>query len=1214
MGHLRPYRGKKSQAIRNSIVLKRGEIFLEVPESGLGTGAGKIKVGDGTTGYENLPYFVGDGAGTVKSINHINPDESGNVTLSTVPYAENLVSPDNIHQNDTFIFRTAGGDVDLESGESDLDVIKGNCVIDGATGEISVATPTYFKALGFNQFDKTSMVLNGYTINSSGQIAAQSGSYVCYVHAVGGLDTGYTIYSPAGYITRVGWYSEIPTSSTTGIVIAVDGDLVTGLTNDPISSALKASYDGYLCIAVSNTSDLNVHPKWTATEDTDTAEYSESLIAIPTKDINDNNLPTATYGFPAVGEVRDELSFANRTYTQRIGYYPYSASNLETVKALDVDYIYDSNVIFYVLPTPVIYSLATTVSSAYTVHDYGTEEFLGTDVPVNATMVYGQNLRDKLRRDVVTISKQNLSAHQKAQVQENIDATPNHLVFTEASDAPVDTLLNTIVSGNPMNTIMGANKRLLRKYNDMINSKVATVNAVGPDANGNVNINRVPMADNLYSPDNVESHGSYIVRTTAGSTDIESGEAQLSFIRGTMSVTGRIPESLTGNYTSTYEPDPEEIYNVPNIDHIDAGVWRNSPLGSSSGTYTFVYSGSEWTYNSAAVDLTTTYGIYIYGDVKDTDQIVISYVKENRGTLNTLKPVTFNATGLNVCSGVLNNTGITSNSIASKSGSYLYYARCPYSDDNGYIAYDPNSKITGIGFVSDPATPAVGKTVDSSHITLGSSISTCIVPETSINEASGWIVVECSATTADICIHPRWSGEEDTDTAAYALDTITIPTKDANNNDLPFVSYGLPAVGSIADEINFDLKQYIQRIGHYTYSAANLATVQALGVDYDYDLSHIFYVLTNPIIINLASTVSSSYEANDIGIEYFTYSLGVGSSVNGNTFECYHLYGQNLRDKLRRDVLTISAQSLSDHEKTQVLTNIGAASAASVTRLNNDLFNVAVGKNGLYRGKNLGTINSSNVNAFFSAIDMSHDNCNDLFLGDYFTIQDGRYNSVWMVASIDQYRSKGSSSMGSHIVLIPQSYLANVNIVESAYTNTQQMNTTNTTGVSKNPLNPLYATTQGEETAKYQCYYGSDMNQIYIPQIVTQMKTVLGTHMVTSSQLLSDTMNMTQPHPAVSGWKGVPSNWGWYNEDAILPNEVEIYGCNVWSCGAYDVGINCQKLPVFNFISFNRFSRAYFWLRSVVYSADFADAGGYGLAHYYDASDLFYVRPLIFVK
>lgn len=271
-------------------------------------------------------------------------------------------------------------------------------------------------------------------------------------------------------------------------------------------------------------------------------------------------------------------------------------------------------------------------------------------------------------------------------------------------------------------------------------------------------------------------------------------------------------------------------------------------------------------------------------------------------------------------------------------------------------------------------------------------------------------------------------------------------------------------------------------------------------------------------------------------------------------------------------------------------------------------------KNGLYRCKNLGTINASNVDAFFSSIDLNNNKCNDIFLGDYVTIQDGRYNSVWMVASINQYRSKGNSSMGNHIVLIPQSYLANVNFVDGAYTSTQQMNTTNTTGVSKNPLNPFYATTQGAETPKYQCYYGSDMNQIYIPQIVTQMKTALGTHMITSSQLLSDSMNMTQPHPVISGWVGVPNNWGWYNEDAILPNEVEIYGCNVWSCGAYDVGINCQKLPIFNFISFNRFSRPGFWLRSVVDSTSFAHAGSGGLAACGDASGSHYVRPLIFVK
>ena len=58
--YLRPRRGKKSTAIAqltSANPLKRGEIFFEVPDDGVGTGPGKIKMGDGTTGYEDLPYF-----------------------------------------------------------------------------------------------------------------------------------------------------------------------------------------------------------------------------------------------------------------------------------------------------------------------------------------------------------------------------------------------------------------------------------------------------------------------------------------------------------------------------------------------------------------------------------------------------------------------------------------------------------------------------------------------------------------------------------------------------------------------------------------------------------------------------------------------------------------------------------------------------------------------------------------------------------------------------------------------------------------------------------------------------------------------------------------------------------------------------------------------------------------------------------------------------
>lgn len=54
---LKPKRGKKSTAIASNIKLENGEIFFEMPESGVGKGAGSIKFGDGVTLYRDLPYF-----------------------------------------------------------------------------------------------------------------------------------------------------------------------------------------------------------------------------------------------------------------------------------------------------------------------------------------------------------------------------------------------------------------------------------------------------------------------------------------------------------------------------------------------------------------------------------------------------------------------------------------------------------------------------------------------------------------------------------------------------------------------------------------------------------------------------------------------------------------------------------------------------------------------------------------------------------------------------------------------------------------------------------------------------------------------------------------------------------------------------------------------------------------------------------------------------
>ena len=56
----------------------------------------------------------------------------------------------------------------------------------------------------------------------------------------------------------------------------------------------------------------------------------------------------------------------------------------------------------------------------YTANDHGEEYFTGTDVAPTAVLMYGVNLRNKLERDVLTISQQTLTDAQKAQVKQNI--------------------------------------------------------------------------------------------------------------------------------------------------------------------------------------------------------------------------------------------------------------------------------------------------------------------------------------------------------------------------------------------------------------------------------------------------------------------------------------------------------------------------------------------------------------------------------------------------------------------------------------------------------------------------------------------------------------------------------------------------------------------------------------------------------------------------
>ena len=177
------------------------------------------------------------------------------------------------------------------------------------------------------------------------------------------------------------------------------------------------------------------------------------------------------------------------------------------------------------------------------------------------------------------------------------------------------------------------------------------------------------------------------------------------------------------------------------------------------------------------------------------------------------------------------------------------------------------------------------------------------------------------------------------------------------------------------------------------------------------------------------------------------------------------------------------------------------------------------------------------------------------------------------------------------------------------------MNSTNTTGVSQNPLNPLYEITQGVETAGYQGFYGSDMYQIHLPVIANNMRNLLGDHMLRFSNLITNSVNMNTPSASYSKMNGASSGWNFYNTYITLISEIEVYGCNVWSSSGYDTGIQNEKLPLFNFINQVKIIRSDPWLRNVASGSHFASASYVGSSGLSSASGTSHViKPIILLS
>ena len=485
-------------------------------------------------------------------------------------------------------------------------------------------------------------------------------------------------------------------------------------------------------------------------------------------------------------------------------------------------------------------------------------------------------------------------------------------------------------------------------YNKIKQKFVRSVNAIEPDTNGNISITNVATADNLTSPDGQTSFGTYIYRTSGGDVSLESGPAELLYIDGHVDIVGRVAEDIetsatngiiitvdadtwrsqvgsSGTYNFTYTASTNSwnpvlaTYGLTAsnviLSSVSASVsgnitsasvnktdWESNSGVLETGSYYFYYIQSNWTLDNNQVNL-VTYGITITGTPKEGDIItvdyiaatpnstaIVTYTKAEQGIINVTKPTAFQATGFNQCDAstmFIPDVTIANNAIIASTGNFVCYCKAVGGVDNGYVAYSAGEYITNIGWCAE--LPQLGSTVVTTDQELTSSLASIPFAE------DGYVVVAVS-NKSDICIHPKWSGSADTQYVAYVSPSvITLPQTGIYNDqtmDLPLKSYGMPAVGNVADRLNLDAGTYIQRIGHYVYSASNLALVQSRGVPYDYDANHIYYVLNDPIVYLV--TVDSNYIVNDWGTEEF---LDTTVPVTAQT-----LYGQNLRDKLRLDV------------------------------------------------------------------------------------------------------------------------------------------------------------------------------------------------------------------------------------------------------------------------------------------------------------------------
>ena len=406
---------------------------------------------------------------------------------------------------------------------------------------------------------------------------------------------------------------------------------------------------------------------------------------------------------------------------------------------------------------------------------------------------------------------------------------------------------------------------------------VKTVNGNGPDETGNVEVVHALTADNLTSAQSQNSIGEFNRRTTGGSASVQDGSAWMSSIRGNRTHVGYVPEAL--NMTVNTAPREEgETPITATLDH-DTFV---AYVENTSGTYTMTYTTS-WSTSPAL------YGVTVTGDPVSGDQISIVFTAEDRGTIIQSDPQSFISTGYNL-----------------------------YDHDVGYAIGLKYSSTYGFRIAGTYTAVKFSSTIDGAKTTLLPVDGAFDIP------SNGYIWVEGGNST-DTEVYMTWADWQLGRTGSWAAYSESeIDLSDVMEEYFP---NGLLRVGDIRDEIDFNTGMAISNVQRLAYSAENLATAEASGLTYECDTDYIYLERATAVTNDIE--LDGQYTVNDHGLEYF-----VGSDV---AVYAIVIYGNNLKNKLERDVLTKSADVLSVFSTISTSDTDKALSAAAGKELSDQI-------------------------------------------------------------------------------------------------------------------------------------------------------------------------------------------------------------------------------------------------------------------------------------